>query len=114
VASITLENNMTWDQIAGLLRQLLPFFGGFAVARGWLTTEQMTAAVGALITLGGIGWSIKANSKTSIIKATAGMNETNVTKGPDGTATITISDPALATAAKEVPQTSPPKDKSTS
>jgi hypothetical protein len=105
--------NMTWDQIAGLLRQLLPFVGGLAVARGWLTTEQMTAAVGAIITLGGIGWSIKANNKTSIIKASAGMNETNVTKGPNGTAILTISDPDLATAAKSVPQTSPPKDKTT-
>lgn len=81
---------MTWDQIAGLLRQILPFVGGFAIARGWLNTEQVAGITGAVVTLGGVLWSIKANSKGSIIASATKMPEVDSNK-----LAAAISDPAL-------------------
>lgn len=73
---------MTQDQITGLLRQLLPVFGGIAIALGWLTADQvgkwtgiLLQAVGPMSVIGGIVWSLLANSKTAIITAAANMPE---------------------------------------
>lgn len=47
--------------ISSLIRHALTAAGGFLVAKGLASTEQITEVVGALITLIGVGWSIKKN-----------------------------------------------------
>ena len=51
---------MNWEMVAGLLRHLLTFGGGFAVAKGWFDEATMTALVGAFVTIGGAIWSMVA------------------------------------------------------
>lgn len=50
--------------IASLIRHILTAAGGFLVAKGIASAEQISEIVGALITVVGIGWSIKKNGKT--------------------------------------------------
>lgn len=40
-----------------LIRHTLTFFGGLAVTNGYTAESEMTAGVGALMTLGGLAWS---------------------------------------------------------
>lgn len=47
--------------ITSLIRHGLTAAGGFLIARGFASAEQMTEIIGALITLIGVGWSIKKN-----------------------------------------------------
>jgi len=49
--------------IASLIRHGLTAAGGFLVARGVASTEQITELVGALLSLASVGWSIKSNLK---------------------------------------------------
>jgi len=49
--------------IASLIRHVLTAAGGFLVAKGVASTEQLTEIVGALLSLASVGWSIKNNSK---------------------------------------------------
>ena len=51
---------MNWEMVSGLLRHLLTFGGGFAVAKGWFDEATMTALVGAFVTIGGAIWSMVA------------------------------------------------------
>jgi len=51
--------------IASLIRHALTAAGGFLVAKGIASTEQLTEIVGALLSLASIGWSIKSNKKKS-------------------------------------------------
>jgi hypothetical protein len=50
--------------IASLIRHILTAAGGFLVAKGIASAEQIAEIVGALITVVGIGWSIKKNGPT--------------------------------------------------
>lgn len=93
------EKSMTQDQVMGIVRWAIPFVGGIAVGKGWLTTAQLTdltnvalQLVGPLMAGAGVIWSIKANSKSSIIQSASGIPEVK---------SMTISDPALAEAAKK-------------
>jgi hypothetical protein len=90
---------MTQDQVMGIVRWAIPFIGGMAVGKGWLTTAQVgeltnvvLALVGPVMAAGGVIWSIKANSKSSIIQSASAMPEVK---------SMTITDPALAEAAKK-------------
>jgi hypothetical protein len=49
--------------IASLIRHGLTAAGGFLIARGVASTEQITELVGALLSLASVGWSIKSNLK---------------------------------------------------
>lgn len=72
---------MTWNQIAGVLRQVPPTFGGiiagvFLAVGLNLTSDDIKNGIDAVIaigggisTLGGIWLSIRANSKASIVAA---------------------------------------------
>ena len=44
--------------ILGILRHLLTGLGGAAVTKGYLSTDDSTAAIGAILTLIGVAWSI--------------------------------------------------------
>ena len=48
--------------IASLIRHALTAAGGFFVAKGLASTEQITEIVGALSTVIGIIWSVKNNT----------------------------------------------------
>ena len=97
-----MNGSVTTDRTMGLLRVLLNALGPLAVAMGWLNAEQVGAVtsaliqiVGALMTVGGVFWSWKANSKSSITQSIAALPETQVKPGTNGTATVTILDPSL-------------------
>ena len=62
---------MTQDQILAVLRQLLSFAGGFAVARGWLTDEQLTALAGLVPPLLAIWWVWRKASPSSQLASVA-------------------------------------------
>ena len=49
--------------IASLIRHGLTAAGGFLIARGVASTEQITELVGAILSLASVGWSIKSNLK---------------------------------------------------
>lgn len=55
---------MNWEMIAGLARHILTFGGGFLVTNGTITGGQLELAVGALVTIGGVAWSIFAKRET--------------------------------------------------
>jgi hypothetical protein len=54
--------------IASLIRHGLTAAGGFLIARGVASAEQITELVGAILSLASVGWSIKSNLKKSAEK----------------------------------------------
>lgn len=50
-------NGLALKIVAALLRHGLTYLGGFLVSSGWLTQDQSTQAVGAVVALAGIAWS---------------------------------------------------------
>jgi len=50
---------MNKETIMGFLRHVLTFGGGFAVAKGYIDAEMLEQAVGALIALVGVFYSVK-------------------------------------------------------
>ena len=55
---------MNWEMISGFIRHLLTFGGGFLVTSGLLDSAQLETAVGAIIAIGGVLWSIWAKRNT--------------------------------------------------
>lgn len=47
----------------GVLRHLLTFGGGYLTSNGVVSASELEAGIGALITLGGIAWSIHEKRK---------------------------------------------------
>ena len=52
------------EQVTGLLRHVLTFGGGFAVARGWGDEATITAIIGGVTTIVGAVWSIWVKRQT--------------------------------------------------
>ncbi len=52
-----------WSQVAGLVRHILTFGGGWLVAQGWVDEATMMELVGAAVTLFGLVWSWNAPEK---------------------------------------------------
>lgn len=52
------------DSIKSVIRHGLSFGGGFLVAKGLLSADQVNELAGALITVMGIVWSIRKNKNT--------------------------------------------------
>lgn len=46
------------DQLLGLIRMGLVFFGGIIVQAGWLGQADWDLVVGSLVSLIGVGWSV--------------------------------------------------------
>jgi hypothetical protein len=59
---------MTTDQIGGVVRALLTFLAGIAVAKGWLDNATALTIVGALVTLVTAGWSMFTNRPSKLGK----------------------------------------------
>lgn len=51
------------SKIQGIIRHVLTFAGGFAVAKGWVDEGNVEQVVGALVTVIGTAWSIFAPEK---------------------------------------------------
>lgn len=49
---------MSTPIVLGLIRHILTIAGGYLVAQGALEQGQVTEAIGALVTLAGVGWSV--------------------------------------------------------
>lgn len=48
--------------IASLIRHVLTAAGGFLVAKGLASADQIAEVAGAIVSIAGIGWSIKNNA----------------------------------------------------
>lgn len=48
---------MNKDMVLGFVRHVLTFAGGFAASSGIMNTDDVTAVVGAIVTLAGVVWS---------------------------------------------------------
>lgn len=48
--------------IASLIRHVLTAAGGFLVAKGLASADQIAEVAGAIVSLAGVGWSIKNNA----------------------------------------------------
>ena len=53
----------SFEQVAGLLRHLLTFGGGWMVANGWVDEQTMLEVVGAVLTIVGVVWSFMAKKE---------------------------------------------------
>jgi hypothetical protein len=51
--------------ISSLLRHILTAAGGFIVAKGLASADQVTEIVGAIVSIFGVAWSIINNKKNS-------------------------------------------------
>jgi hypothetical protein len=60
------DTTMTADQIGGVIRAILTFLAGIAVAKGWLDNATALTIVGALVTLATAAWSIFTNRPANI------------------------------------------------
>lgn len=55
---------INWEMIAGLVRHLLTFGGGWLVTKGLVDEGTMNELVGGLMTVIGIVWSVAQKWKT--------------------------------------------------
>lgn len=54
---------MSKDIWLGLVRHILTAIGGYLVARGTLDAATVETGVGAVVTLGGVAWSVLDKKK---------------------------------------------------
>lgn len=59
---------MTSDQVGGLVRAILTFLAGIAVARGWVDNATALTIVGGLVTVLTAAWSVFTNRPAKIAK----------------------------------------------
>jgi uncharacterized membrane protein YebE (DUF533 family) len=58
--------------LASLVRHILTAAGGFLVAKGLASADQLAELVGAVVSIAGVGWSVYNNkkaAKTDVAKA---------------------------------------------
>ena len=58
---------MKFDTVWQIIRYLLIAGGGVAVGKGWITNEQLLSAVGAVGSLGAIGWGLFVMAGTTAV-----------------------------------------------
>lgn len=54
---------MNKDMILGIVRHVLTALGGALATNGTVTSSELEAGIGAVITLAGLAWSIAAKKK---------------------------------------------------
>lgn len=52
--------------LASLIRHLLTAAGGFIVAKGLASADQISELVGSIVSIAGIGWSMFNNRKNAV------------------------------------------------
>jgi hypothetical protein len=57
---------MNVETILGVVRHVLTFGGGFLASKGVLEAAQVETAVGALVTIIGLVWSVLAKRKAPV------------------------------------------------
>lgn len=57
---------MTSEQIGGVIRAILTFLAGLAVAKGWVDNATALTIVGALVTIATAAWSVFTNRPANI------------------------------------------------
>lgn len=62
---------MSSDDIQGIIRHVLTTAGGALVTQGLLTSGQLSDLIGAVMVIGGIGWSLyqKAGQRKALAAA---------------------------------------------
>lgn len=55
--------------IGGVVRHVLTFGGGYAVAKGWLDEASLELIIGAVMAVIGMIWSVKDNSDEAELEA---------------------------------------------
>ncbi len=53
------------SNLASLVRHILTAAGGFLVAKGLASADQLAELVGAVVSIAGVGWSVYNNKKTA-------------------------------------------------
>jgi hypothetical protein len=73
---------MNREQVIGLLRHLLPFIGGMATARGWITqegwavfSEELLQLAGPAFTIAGLIWSYFDKTDAAIVAKAIALPE---------------------------------------
>jgi uncharacterized membrane protein YebE (DUF533 family) len=51
--------------LSSLVRHILTAAGGFLVAKGLASADQLAELVGAVVSIAGVGWSVYNNKKTA-------------------------------------------------
>lgn len=59
---------MNWATLQGFVRHLLTFGGGFLVANDTIDASQLDTAVGALVALAGVVWSVFDKKKAPAVQ----------------------------------------------
>lgn len=85
---------LNWNQIAGILRAILTFAGGFLVARGWITADMLPEVVAAVLTVAGVLWTVITHTQASTVAAAAAI----VNVPPVEQAKVGIEEPVRPTA----------------
>lgn len=62
---------VTITQITTALRQILLFAGGFIVAKGWVSDDQLQIIVPAILTLAVAGYGIWKRREAGLVKSAA-------------------------------------------
>ena len=62
---------MNPETILGVIRHILTFLGGFAIAKGYISADTLPGLVGAVITIVGVVWS--AIDKKVVIAKVEGL-----------------------------------------
>jgi hypothetical protein len=89
---------MTWDQIAGPLRAILPAALGFAIAKGWINAGMADWLTTSIVALGAAGWSIWSNRPAAVAASAQALPGVNVQTTPAaGQAVVTAVADAKAT-----------------
>ena len=55
--------------LSSILRHILTAAGGFLVAKGLASADQLAELVGAVVSIAGVGWSVYNNKKAAKIDA---------------------------------------------
>jgi hypothetical protein len=76
------RNDMTWDQIAGPLRAILPPLLAFVVAKGWIPAGSADWIVSSVVALGAAVWSIWSNRPAAIAASAQLLPGVNVQTTP--------------------------------
>lgn len=63
---------MNKDQVLGLIRHVLTFFGGIVVARGLVDESTLQEILGGLISVIGGVWSIVAKKTPAVVEKVEG------------------------------------------
>ncbi len=64
---------MNWNQIAGILRAVLTFAGGYFAAQGWISQDLIPGLVAAVLTIAGVAWSIWTHTPFATVSQAANI-----------------------------------------